>query len=133
MGTPCESIRVARKFRFCRARRALISGSSVGPSAPMFHERLSFSPSWLSSPLASFVAVVVRDEIVEREPVVPGDEVDAREGPAARAFVEVGAAGEPIGELAQRPLRAPPVVAHGVPVFAVPLRPQGREVADLGS
>ena len=32
---------------------AMISGSSVGPSAPMFQEWLSLVPSRLSSPLAS--------------------------------------------------------------------------------
>ena len=35
------------------ARAARISGSSVGPSTPQFHERLSSVPSWLSSRLAS--------------------------------------------------------------------------------
>ena len=34
-------------------RSAMISGSSVGPSTPQFHERLSSVPSRLSSPLAS--------------------------------------------------------------------------------
>ena len=44
---------VVRKLRICRARSAWISGSSVGPSAPQFQERLSSVPSRLSSPLAS--------------------------------------------------------------------------------
>src|SRR5690606_20480144 len=51
--TPCENSRVAIWFRFCRSRRAMISGSSVGPSTPQFHELLSLAPSRLSSPLAS--------------------------------------------------------------------------------
>ncbi|MNV82031.1 hypothetical protein D3C71_1757420 [compost metagenome] len=34
-------------------RRALISGSSVGPSAPQFHDRLLSVPSWLFSSLSS--------------------------------------------------------------------------------
>ena len=41
------------KLRFCRSRRALIAGSSVGPSAPQFQLLLSLAPSRLSSPLAS--------------------------------------------------------------------------------
>ena len=53
IGTPCERNSVVRKFRCCRARSARISGSSVGPSAPQFHERLSSVPSWLPSPFAS--------------------------------------------------------------------------------
>ena len=53
IGTPCESSSVARKLRCWRQRSALISGSSVSPSTPQFHERLSSVPSRLSSPLAS--------------------------------------------------------------------------------
>ena len=53
MGMPCDNSRVTRKLRFCRARKLRISGSSVGPSAPQFHERLLLSPSRLSSPFAS--------------------------------------------------------------------------------
>jgi hypothetical protein len=44
---------VARKFRICRRRSATIAGSSVGPSTPWFHERLSSVPSRLPSPFAS--------------------------------------------------------------------------------
>ena len=53
------------------------------------------------------------------------------DGPAAVGLVEVGAAGEPVGELGQGLVLAPPEVAHRVAVLAVPLRPQGREVAHL--
>ena len=53
IGTPCDSSSVVRKLRFCRSRRASMSGSSVGPSTPWFQDRLWLSPSRLSSPLAS--------------------------------------------------------------------------------
>src|SRR6185503_15608404 len=53
IGTPCESRSVARKFRCCRARNSSTALSSVGPSAPQFHERLSFVPSLPPSPFAS--------------------------------------------------------------------------------
>src|SRR4051812_13099244 len=53
IGTPCESTSVVRKFRRWRARSALTSGSSVGPSTPQFQDRLSSVPSRLSSLLAS--------------------------------------------------------------------------------
>src|SRR5580704_11171447 len=53
IGTPCESIKVAMKFRRCRLRSRLTSGSSVGPSAPQFQELLLLSPSRFSSPFAS--------------------------------------------------------------------------------
>ncbi|CPU66495.1 Uncharacterised protein [Mycobacteroides abscessus] len=53
MGTPCDSSSVAKKFRRWRARSDRTSGSSVGPSAPQFQDRLWLSPSLLSSPFAS--------------------------------------------------------------------------------
>src|SRR4051794_25792459 len=53
IGTPCERSRVARKFRCCFERSALMVSSLVGPSAPQFHERLWLSPSLLSSLFAS--------------------------------------------------------------------------------
>src|SRR5262249_53403536 len=53
IGTPCERKRVVRKFRCCRSRSELTSGSSVGPSTPQFQLRLSSVPSRLSSRFAS--------------------------------------------------------------------------------
>ena len=41
-----------QRLRRWRSRRAVISGSSVSPSTPQFHERLSLAPSSLPSPLA---------------------------------------------------------------------------------
>ena len=76
------------------------------------------------------VLLVVGHQVAQREPVVRGHEVDARERTPPGLLVEVGRPGEPAGELAQRRLAAPEV-ANGVAVGAVPLRPQRREVADL--
>src|SRR5690606_24290038 len=53
IGVPCESSKLARKLRICRRRNSSTAGSSVSPSAPQFHERLSEVPSRLSSPFAS--------------------------------------------------------------------------------
>src|SRR3954447_15323801 len=50
---PCESTSVARKLRCWPSRRALTTGSSVSPSTPQLHERLSSVPSRLPSRLAS--------------------------------------------------------------------------------
>src|SRR5207247_3178895 len=50
---PCERNSVVRKLRIWRSRSATISGSSLEPSTPQFHDRLSGVPSWLSSRLAS--------------------------------------------------------------------------------
>src|SRR6202042_50969 len=77
------------------------------------------------------VLVVVGDQVGEGEAVVGGDEVDARVGAAPAATVQVGAAGQPVGEVGEGLVGAAPVVADAVPVAAVPLRPQGREVAHL--
>ena len=76
------------------------------------------------------VLLVVGDEVVEREAVVGGDEVDRRERVAAVALVEVAGAGEARRELVHARLPAPEV-AHRVAIDAIPLRPQDREVADL--
>ena len=53
IGTPWDSSSVASRLRCWRARSSTISGSSVAPSAPQFHERLSSVPSRLSSRFAS--------------------------------------------------------------------------------
>jgi hypothetical protein len=67
IGTPCDSSSVARKLRCWRQRSATISGSSVSPSTPQFHERLSSVPSRLPSPLASlcFSLYVTRSRSVK--------------------------------------------------------------------
>ena len=76
------------------------------------------------------VLLVVGDEVVQREAVVRGDEVDRRERPPAVGLVEVAGAREPRGEVGDFRLAAPEV-AHRVAVDAVPLRPEHGEVADL--
>ena len=76
------------------------------------------------------VLLVVGHQVAQGEAVVGGDEVDAGDRPPAGVLVEVGRAGQPRGELAERRLAAPEV-ADGVAVGAVPLGPLRREVADL--
>src|SRR5580698_4844343 len=53
IGTPKDSSSVVSMARDWLARSASTAASSVGPSAPQFHERLSSVPSRLASPLAS--------------------------------------------------------------------------------
>ena len=77
------------------------------------------------------VLLVVGDEVAEREAVVRGHEVDARDGATAGGLVEIGRARETARELAERLALAAPEVAHCVAVLAVPLRPLRGEVADL--
>jgi len=57
-----------------------------------------------------------------------GDEVDARVGAPSGGRIEIRAAGEPVGELTQCPLRAAPEVSHRVPVLAVPFGPEHRKL-----
>ena len=64
--------------------------------------RLSSAPSRLSSPLASLCLLVVGDEVVEREAVVAGDEVDALLRLALLVAVDLGAAEQPVGQRADR-------------------------------
>ena len=77
------------------------------------------------------VLLVVGHQVPQREAVVGGDEVDRGDRLAAAVLVEVAGAGEARGELAEGRALATPEVADGVAVLAVPLGPQGREVADL--
>src|SRR5262249_34824487 len=53
IGTPCDRNSVVKKLRCWRERSAFTSGSSVGPSTPQFHDRLSSVPSLFPSPFAS--------------------------------------------------------------------------------
>ena len=77
------------------------------------------------------VLFVVRDQIVQGETVVAGDEVDAVVGRAAVVAVEIGRSGQTpadVGQLARISLAE---AAHRVPEPSVPLRPVHREIAHL--
>src|ERR1043165_3259162 len=77
------------------------------------------------------VLVIVTDQILKRETVMAGDEVDAGVGGPAGLLVEVGETGQARGELRCRAAVPLPEAAHVVPVAAIPFRPQHGEVADL--
>ena len=131
IGTPCDRNSVVNMARTRRARRSTMAWSLVGPSTPEFHERLWSLAVAVLLAVGLVVLVVVGDEIGKCEPVVGGDEIDAGGRATTRRSVQVGAAGEAVGEVGERLVCASPVVAHAVAVPAVPLRPQRREVADL--
>src|SRR5688572_24060883 len=76
------------------------------------------------------VLLVVADEVVEREAVVRGDEVDAGPGLAAAVAEDVGRGAQARRERGRRGLRAPEV-AHRVAELVVPLRPARREAPEL--
>src|SRR6185312_17434885 len=77
------------------------------------------------------VLVVVADKVIEREAVMGSYEIDAGTGMAPVSLVEVARSGEPVAELGQLAVIALPVFADHIAIFAVPLGPQGRELADL--
>ena len=77
------------------------------------------------------VLAVVADQVLQREAVVAGDEVDAGVRLAPAGLVQVARAGEAAGELADHAAVALPVGAHGVAVAVVPLGPAERELAHL--
>ena len=74
---------------------------------------------------------LVADQVVEREAVVRGHEVDAGRRRASARLVEITAPRQPRSEVRDLPRVAAPEAAHGVAVAIVPLRPGGREVAGL--
>ena len=76
-----------------------MSGSSVGPSTPQFHERLSLTAVLVVLAVRLVVLLVVGDEVVQREAVVGGDEVDAGPGPAA-LWLNVSAEAQSRGAMA---------------------------------
>jgi len=77
------------------------------------------------------VFVVVGNQIVEGEAVMGGDEIDAGRRLAVVDLIQVGAAGEALGEFPEDTIGPAPIIAHAVAVFAVPFRPAGWELADL--
>jgi hypothetical protein len=77
------------------------------------------------------VLALVRDQVLEGEPVVGRDEVDRGEGPPPGALVEVRGPGDPRGELPLQPGVPAPELADDVAVAAVPLGPLPGERAHL--
>src|SRR5690606_34991409 len=77
------------------------------------------------------VLVVVRDEVVQAEAVMGGDEVDARPWLPAALAEQVAGSGDAWGEIGQLAILALPEGAHCVAELVVPFRPAGRELADL--
>ena len=78
------------------------------------------------------VLLLVRDQVVEREAVVAGDEVDAGLRIAVLVAVDVRAAEEPLGEVPDLARLGPHERAHVVAEPPVPLHPAvAHEAADL--
>ena len=89
---PSDSSVTVRKFFTCRLRSFSMAGSSVGPSTPQFQLRLSLRAVAVVFAVGLVVLAVVGDQIVEREAVVAGHEVDALLGLALLVAVDLRAA-----------------------------------------
>ncbi len=74
------------------------------------------------------VLLAVGHQVLKREPVVAGDEVDAGIRSAAVVLVQVAGAGQPGRQFAGEAAVTLPERAHAVSVDAVPLGPAHREV-----
>ncbi|MNU87423.1 hypothetical protein D3C71_772050 [compost metagenome] len=105
-------------FLFCRAFSTVIIGPIVVVTVVIV----------LSVGLVVFL--IIGNEVIQREPVMGGDEVDARPGPAAALVVEIARAEQACGEIC-RDIVALPVFAHRIAIFVVPFGPAGRKTADL--
>src|ERR1019366_5350995 len=72
--------------------------------------------------------VVVGDQVAKREPVVRGDEVDARPRLTPIPLVEAARSGEAVRDVAHASGLATPEVSDGVTERAVPLGPAHWEI-----
>src|SRR5205823_850590 len=65
------------------------------------------------------------------EPVVRGNEIDARVRTPAAVLIQIRAAREPICDLADPPFIAFPKPSDLIAILSIPLRPEHREIPDL--
>src|SRR5262249_40308985 len=77
------------------------------------------------------VLLLVADEIIECEAVMHGHVVNAAVQPAAIVLELRGRSGHTVRQIADEGSLAAPEAANGLAVEIVPLRPSGRERADL--
>ena len=107
---------------------ALVLGGTLGAAVPRAVVVVAVA---VVLAIGLVVLVVVGNEVLEREAVMGGDEVDARPGPAPALVEEVARGGETGCEARQETLGAHPEFAHHVAIVAVPFREAGREIAEL--
>src|SRR6202012_4117863 len=60
-----------------------------------------------------------------------GNEIDACGGIPVIVFIKVGTAGKAFGKFSQHTIGPAPVIAHTIPVFAIPFSPARRKLTDL--
>ena len=89
MGMPWERSEGGQEVPFLFARRAMHPGVVGRPLHAVVPRAVVVVAVAVLLAVRLVVLLVVRDEVGQGEAVVAGDEVDAGEGPAARALVEV--------------------------------------------
>src|SRR6476660_3401511 len=77
------------------------------------------------------VFFIVADQVVESEPVVRGNEIDAGIWASPVVPIKIGAPSEPVAHLANAALVAFPKTANRVAVFALPFRKRHRKITNL--
>ena len=102
IGTPSDSIVAVRKFFTWRLRSSSIAGSSRGPFHAAVPTAIVIGAVAVLFTVGVVMFVVVRNEIVEREAVVTGDEIDALLRLAAFVAIDLVAAEHAIGHAARR-------------------------------
>ena len=100
IGVPWERSSVVRKLRCWRARSASDLGVVGLPLDAAVPGAVVVGAVLVVLEVGLVVLLVVGDEVAQREAVVGGDEVDRGERLAAVGLVEVGGAGQPLGEVA---------------------------------
>jgi hypothetical protein len=105
----------------------MIRTSSVSPSAPQFQELLSLSAVEIVFEVGIIVFLVIRDQVIQCEPVVARDEVDAVISRPAIVSVEIGRSGQPSANVRQLPRIAFTELPETIAKPAVPFRPVGGE------
>ena len=122
---------MARKFRCCLDAQCIdpvVVRRAFGAAVPTVVVVRAIA-IFLAVRLVMFL--VVAHEIAQREAVVSGDEIEARARAPAIVCVEIAAAGQSRGQLADRAAVAFPKAPHAVAILAVPLGPEHGKIADL--
>src|SRR3982751_6616431 len=124
-----------------RERRQEIALDPLTHTHHMHRLRRAFHPPVPAQVVVGAVPIVlsirlvvlglVAHQVLEREAVMTGHEIDAGEPTAPAGLEEIAAAGKARREMAYLPGISAPEVPAGVPILAVPFGPSDRKAADL--
>ncbi len=82
-------------------------------------------------PVGIIMFFIIRHQVMQGKSIMRGNKVNAGSGAAIIFFIKIRAAGDPRSKFRERAVGSPPVITDAVAVFAVPLRPAGRELTYL--